>query len=187
MTILLVTATLIVTTYIVATTKIVTATMLVCWDQQNVLLRRQSHFLCVLCPWKFVAKSNEAQGAIPNLTFFNVTWRSRSLTEKGFVIPTKSFVKIGITKISCYNNKMFGSISKTFGCCGKIFGCSNKNLFVVPNFVAVTKPFFSVLRPRSFLVSAAEKWHYRLIDSGAVAMRRIRHFRLDSEHLWSDA
>ena len=39
---------------------------------------------------------------------------------------------------------MFGSINKTFGCCGKIFGCSNKNFIVVPNFVAVTKPFFSV-------------------------------------------
>ena len=26
---------------------------------------------------------------------------------KGFVIPTKSFVKIGITKIFCYSNKMF--------------------------------------------------------------------------------
>ena len=47
--------------------------------------------------------------------------------KKGFVIATKSFVKIGITKIFCYNNKMFGSINKTFGCCGKIFGCSNKN------------------------------------------------------------
>jgi len=56
---------------------------------------------------------------------------------KGFGIPTKSFVKIGITKIFCYNHKMFGSINKTFGCCGKIS-------LVVPNIVAVTKPFFSV-------------------------------------------
>ena len=46
--------------------------------------------------------------------------------KKGFVIPTKSFVKIGITKIFCDNNQMFGSVNKTFGCCGKIFGCSNK-------------------------------------------------------------
>ena len=37
---------------------------------------------------------------------------------------------------------MFSSINKTFGCCSKIFGCSNKKIFVVPNFVAVTKPFF---------------------------------------------
>jgi len=34
---------------------------------------------------------------------------------KGFVIPTKTFVKIGITKIFCYNNKRFSSINKTFG------------------------------------------------------------------------
>jgi len=45
---------------------------------------------------------------------------------KGFVIPTKSFDKIGITKIICYNNKMFSSINKTFGCCSKKFGCGNK-------------------------------------------------------------
>jgi len=64
---------------------------------------------------------------------------------KGFVILTKSFVKIGITKIFYYNNKMFSSINKTFGCCSKNFGRSNqKKIFVVPNFVAVTKPFFSV-------------------------------------------
>jgi len=61
--------------------------------------------------------------------------------KKGFVIIKKSFVKIGITKTFCYN-KMFSSVNKTFGCCTKMFGCSNKNLTVVPNFVAVTKPFF---------------------------------------------
>jgi len=49
--------------------------------------------------------------------------------KKGFVVPTKSFVKIGITKIFAYNNKMFGCINKTFGCCGKIFGCSNKKKY----------------------------------------------------------
>jgi len=64
--------------------------------------------------------------------------------KKGFVIPTKSFVKIWITKIFCYSNKIFSSINKTFGCCSKIFGCSNKKKFGVPNFVAVTKPFLSV-------------------------------------------
>jgi len=53
-------------------------------------------------------------------------------------MPTKSFVKIGIAKILCYNNKMFAYINKTFGCSNK------KKIFVVPNFVAVTKPFFSV-------------------------------------------
>jgi len=56
--------------------------------------------------------------------------------NKRFFIPTKSFVKIGIAEIFCYN-KMFSSINKTFGCCGKIFGCSNKKISV-----AVTKPFF---------------------------------------------
>jgi len=49
---------------------------------------------------------------------------------KGFVIPTKSFVKIGLTKIFCYN-KMFSSMNKTFGCCGKIFGCSNKKKYLL--------------------------------------------------------
>jgi len=47
---------------------------------------------------------------------------------KGFAIPTKSFVKIGITKMFCYNNKMFSSIKKTFGCCSEIFGCSNEKI-----------------------------------------------------------
>ena len=51
---------------------------------------------------------------------------------KGFVIPTKSFVKIGITKIFCYNNKMFSSINKTFGCCSKIFSCRNKKFICCP-------------------------------------------------------
>ena len=51
---------------------------------------------------------------------------------KCFVIPTKTFVKIGITKIFCYNNKMFSSISKTFGFCRKIVGCSNKKFICFP-------------------------------------------------------
>jgi len=45
----------------------------------------------------------------------------RAWKKKGFVIPTKSFVKIGIAKNMCYNNKMFSSIKKTFGCCSKFF------------------------------------------------------------------
>jgi len=51
---------------------------------------------------------------------------------KGFVIPTKLFVKIGIAKTFCYNNKMFSSINKTFGCCSKIFGWSNKKFICGP-------------------------------------------------------
>jgi len=52
--------------------------------------------------------------------------------KKGFVIPTKSFVKIGTTKKFCYNNKMFSSISKASGCCSKVFGCSNKKFICCP-------------------------------------------------------
>ena len=37
---------------------------------------------------------------------------------------------------------MLSSINKTFGCCSKIFGCSSKKIFVVTNFVVVTKTFF---------------------------------------------
>jgi len=39
---------------------------------------------------------------------------------------------------------MFSSVNKTFGCCSKIVGCINEKKIVVPNFVAVTKPFFSL-------------------------------------------
>jgi len=61
--------------------------------------------------------------------------------KKGFVIPTKSFVKIGIAKIFFYD-KMFSSINKAFGCCSEFLAAATKNVFVVPNFVAVTKRFF---------------------------------------------
>jgi len=43
-----------------------------------------------------------------------------------------------------YNNKMFGSFDKPFVAAAKCWVAATKNLFVVPNFVAVTKPFFSV-------------------------------------------
>jgi len=65
---------------------------------------------------------------VKSLFPYKIKGLSMQATEKKIVITTKSFVKIGITKIFCYNNKIFGSINKTFGCCGKIFGCSNKNL-----------------------------------------------------------
>jgi len=51
---------------------------------------------------------------------------------KGFVIPTKSFVKIGITKIFCYINKLFSSTNKTFGCCSKSLVEATKNSFCCP-------------------------------------------------------
>jgi len=50
--------------------------------------------------------------------------------KKGFVILTKSFVKIGITKTFCCNSKRFSSVKTTFGCCSKIFGCSNKKILL---------------------------------------------------------
>jgi len=59
------------------------------------------------------------------------TYRNNIHGIKDFVIPTKSFVKIGKTRIFCYNNKMFSSINKTFGCCSEIFGC-NKKFFCSP-------------------------------------------------------
>ena len=62
----------------------------------------------------------------------NVNCGSLMHGERGFVILTKSFVKIGITKTFCHNNKMFRSVNKTFGCCSKIFGCSNKNFICCP-------------------------------------------------------
>ena len=64
----------------------------------------------------------------------------------GIVIPTKSFVKIGITKIFCYNNKMFSSTNKTFGCCSKFSGCSNEKFICCPKFCCRNKTFFSVRR-----------------------------------------
>jgi len=50
---------------------------------------------------------------------------------------------------------MFSSVNKMFGCCSKIFGCSNKNLIVVPNFVAVTKPFFPVVGLTALILRSA--------------------------------
>jgi len=89
-------------------------------------------------------KSLLRQGAWVRLIISNIyrhrntlTWRWNRLFlhtqhgKKGFVIPRKSLVKMGITKIFCYN-KMFGFINKTFGCCGKIFGCSHKNFICCP-------------------------------------------------------
>jgi len=63
---------------------------------------------------------------------------------KGFVIPTKSFVEIELTKIFCFNNKMFSLSTKRLVAAAKFLVNATKNVFVVPNFVAVTKPFFSV-------------------------------------------
>jgi len=65
-------------------------------------------------------------------------------------MPTKSFVKKGITKIFCYNNKMFSCINKTLWLLQQNFWLQlQKKIFVVPNLVAVTKPFFSVSEKRA--------------------------------------
>ena len=66
--------------------------------------------------------------------------------KKGFVIPIKSFVKIGITKIFCNNNKIFGSNNETLGCCSKILGCNNKKFICCPWFCCRNKTIFSVQR-----------------------------------------
>ena len=68
------------------------------------------------------------------LSLFSVQLFSFALPsrKKGFVIPTKTFVKIGITKNFCYNNKMFSSINKMFACCSKIFGRSDKKFICCP-------------------------------------------------------
>jgi len=73
---------------------------------------------------------------------------------------------------------MFGSINKTFGCCGNIFGCSNKILFVVPNFVAVTKPFFPWLPARGLFIRRVLKREVLL--KGYVTFGSFSHFVSES-------
>jgi len=63
---------------------------------------------------------------------------------KCFVIPTKSFVKIGITKIFGITTKLLVLSTERLVAAAKFIVAATKNLFAVPNFVAVTKPFFSV-------------------------------------------
>jgi len=65
--------------------------------------------------------------------------------KKVFVILTKSFIKIGIEKnimLQC-SIQVFTS-TKHLVAAAKFLVAATKNLFVVPNFVAVPKPFFSV-------------------------------------------
>jgi len=47
---------------------------------------------------------------------------------KGFCIPTKSFVTIRITKIFCYNNKMFSSIKKRLVAAAKFLVVATKKM-----------------------------------------------------------
>jgi len=63
---------------------------------------------------------------------------------KGFVIPTKSFVKIEITKYFFTTTKCLVLSTKRLVAAAKFLVAVTKKIFVVPNFVAVTKPFFRV-------------------------------------------
>ena len=60
---------------------------------------------------------------------------------KGFVIPTKSFVKIGIKNI-LLTTKFLVLSTKRLVAAAKFLVAATEKIFVVPNFVAVTKPFF---------------------------------------------
>ena len=80
--------------------------------KKNIGIR--NHF-CPVCPYSNFNLRYRGQQNEPFLF-------TKMHGTKGFVVPTKSIVKIGITKIFCYKNKMFSSSNKTFGCCSKIFG-----------------------------------------------------------------
>jgi len=60
--------------------------------------------------------------AVPNL---NIKKRLHGI--KGFVIPTKSLVKKGITKIFCYNNKMLFLSTKRLVAAAKFLVAATKN------------------------------------------------------------
>ena len=71
---------------------------------------------------------------------------------------TKSFVKIRITKIFVTTTKCLVLSTKRLVCTAKFLVEATKNSFVVPNFVAVTKPFFSCLLALSLKIESAGKW-----------------------------
>jgi len=92
-------------------------------------------FRCLVTPQSFVLLS------IIRSYFRNLNKKAHG--KQGFVILTKSFVKIGITRTFCYNHKMFIVLStKRLVASAKVLVAATKILSVVPNFVAVTKPFF---------------------------------------------
>jgi len=62
--------------------------------------------------------------------------------KKGFVIITKSFVTIGIEKHFVTTTKCLVLSTKRLVDAAKLLVAATKALFVVPNFVAVPKPFF---------------------------------------------
>jgi len=87
----------------------------------------------MLRPAKMLFKESDSRTPKASITGTDLSTLNSDARKraKGFVILTKSFVKIWITKTYCYNNKMFSSVNKTFGCCGKIFGCSNKKIHLL--------------------------------------------------------
>ena len=64
--------------------------------------------------------------------------------KKGFVIPTKSFAKKGITTYFVATTKCLVMSTKRLAVAAKFLVEATKNSFVVPNIVAVIKPFFPV-------------------------------------------
>ena len=83
---------------------------------------------------------------------------SRCTGKKGFVILTKSFVKIGITKTFFTTTKCLVLPTKRLVAAAKFLVAATKILSVVPNFVAVTKPhFFRVLLRNDLFEYAKQK------------------------------
>jgi len=65
------------------------------------------------------------------------------MEKKGFVIPIKAFVKIGIAKKYCVTTtKCLVLPTKRLAAGANFLVAERKILFIVPNFVAVRKPFF---------------------------------------------
>jgi len=56
--------------------------------------------------WERKGRKNTLRGTETLLDIIVKNRDKKLHVIKGFVIPTKSFVKIGLTKIFCYNNKM---------------------------------------------------------------------------------
>jgi len=71
--------------------------------------------------------------------------KSRPHGKKGFVIPAKSFAKIGITKILYFvtTTKYLVLSTKRLVAAAKVLVEATKKI-ICSYFVAVTKPFFSV-------------------------------------------
>jgi len=87
--------------------------------------------------------SKSASNLVPRYTV-KPTLQILYTVKKGFVIPTKSFVEIGRDKKNYFvtTTKCLVLSTKRLVAAAKFLVAATKDLFVVPNFVAVTKPFF---------------------------------------------